>query len=316
MSSSPNSINRAASRADQKWPRRRPQTPQLNQATPCDTAFRVIARSCLADLTANHEATCRGGRAALHEMRIALTRLRAAMAFFSPMATDSCSVRLKRELKWLNAHLGTARDLDVAIERVQEIRERSLRAVSNYRSWKQKGVDSHRDLTRDLRSERYWRLIKDTSDWVVNGPWSTATDKQVAKRRACRIDHYSTRKLAQWRKKLLKKSRRLEDMGAKKRHRLRLANKRLRYSLEFFAGLVSDKSFSTRATLKYLRRAQEALGELNDAAEIQALGARAFSSEATGGETSPFLDRKREGRLIRSAVRAYRKMDALKPLCL
>ena len=48
------------------------------------------------------------------------------------------------------------------------------------------------------------------------------------------------RKLARWQKKLLKKSRKLKKMGTKKRHRLRLMNKRLCYSIEFFDELFAN----------------------------------------------------------------------------
>ncbi|MFL6825069.1 MAG: CHAD domain-containing protein, partial [Bradyrhizobium sp.] len=87
----------------------------------CDTAFRVIARRYLEDLTNNHTATCKGDPGALHRMRIALTHLRTAILFFSPMLADSQQTKITDELKWLNAQLGTVRDLDVAIERLTEL---------------------------------------------------------------------------------------------------------------------------------------------------------------------------------------------------
>ncbi len=96
----------------------------LNAAMACDAAFRIIAGRYLGDLATHHEATCRGDAGALHEMRIALTRLRTTIAFFSPMVADLQQARLADELKWLNTHLGTVRDLDVAIERLKEINER------------------------------------------------------------------------------------------------------------------------------------------------------------------------------------------------
>ena len=49
--------------------------------TACDTAFRILALRYLGDLTANHEATCKGDPEALHQMRVVLTRLRTAVLF-------------------------------------------------------------------------------------------------------------------------------------------------------------------------------------------------------------------------------------------
>ena len=79
----------------------------------CDTAFRIVARRCLKDLTAHQAATREGDVDALHNMRVALTRLRTAISFFSPMVADSKREGVRRELKWVNAHLGVVRDLDV-----------------------------------------------------------------------------------------------------------------------------------------------------------------------------------------------------------
>ena len=95
---------------------------RLNPAMACDTAFRIIARHCLEDLAANQPATCQTDPAALHRMRIALTRLRTAIVFFSPVVSDPEREQIRRELKWLNSHLGGVRDLDVAIERLQSPR--------------------------------------------------------------------------------------------------------------------------------------------------------------------------------------------------
>jgi CHAD domain-containing protein len=313
MSSSPNPADRVAVHAERKRQPRRRSTPRLHAGMTCDTAFRMIARSCLEDLTQNQEATCRGNHAALHEMRIALTRLRAAISLFSPMVVDSEWIRLKRELKWLNAQLGATRDMDVAVERLQQIRKRQPRRMSYFRSWQKKCTDRHRQLARALRSAGYRWLIKSAADWVESGSWSTKSNERAAKRRAAEVTRYGARKLARWHEKLLNKSRRLEDMGTKKRHRLRLANKRLRYSMEFLAGLLAGNSSSMRTTLKHLRRAQDALGELNDASKRQTIAAT-LERNAVPPEESQSLDRKRAKQLMRSAARAYRKMDPLKPL--
>ena len=102
-----------------------------------------------------------------------------------------------------------------------------------------------------------------------------------------------------------------EKMKAKKRHRLRLLNKKLCYSTEFLEELYPDKRFSKQpVALKYLRKAQKSLGRLNDDANRQSLAA---AMERDGVQaTLPFLGPKREKRLIRTAAEAYRKLTALK----
>ncbi len=70
-----------------------------------------------------------GDPVALHQMRIALTHLRTAILFFSPMVVESSQAQIRAELKWLNAQLGTMRDLDVAIERLKFINKRRPGAI-------------------------------------------------------------------------------------------------------------------------------------------------------------------------------------------
>ena len=276
----------------------------------CDTAFRVVARCYLADLTANHDATCRGDPVALHRMRIALTHLRTAILFFSPMVADTTRTRVRADLKWLNAHLGVMRDLDVAIERLKAIDKRRPQPIPHYRAWIAKRAEIHRDLTRVLQSVRYQRLVKRASDWIERGPWSIKRGKQAVLQRASPVAAYSVHKLARWQEKLLKKSRKLPKMDTEKRHRLRLLNKKLSYSIGSFEYLFSDRKFSQQRTaLKYLRKAQKSLGQLNDDARGHSL-AVALVRE---GIRVPFqfLSRKREKRLIRETAAAYRKLAAL-----
>jgi CHAD domain-containing protein len=281
----------------------------LNAMMACDTAFRVIARRCLVNLTANHEATCMGDPEALHQMRIALTRLRTALSFFSPMVADSKRQQVRRELKWLNTHLGTVRDLDVAIERLKAINKQQPQAASNDPCWDAHRAANHRRLARVLRSARYRRLVESTSRWIESGPWSIETGTQAGKLRAAAIEVYGSNKLTRWREKLLKKSGGLLEMGPKKRHRLRLMNKKLNYSIGFFEDLFLDKRFSGQnAALKYLRKAQKSLGQLNDDAQGQSLAANLSRNAAWA--PIQFLDRKREKQLIRAAAAAYRKLAA------
>src|SRR6266702_2373093 len=88
------------------------QQDRLGPATPCAMAFRLIASGCLDDVAACHTATCAGDATALHQMRVALTRLRSAIAFFSPIVKDAAWTQLRSEWKWLNGYLGATRDLD------------------------------------------------------------------------------------------------------------------------------------------------------------------------------------------------------------
>jgi CHAD domain-containing protein len=303
----PETASKSAKRAGRTPPASdRELIPRLNPAMACDTAFRVIAGHYLIGLSANHEATCNGDPDALHQMRVALTHLRTAILFFSPMVTDDERTKIRRELKWLNARLGAVRDIDVAIERLIKNNEARCQALPDHRSWNAKAADAHQHLARVLRSVRYCRLIKNTSDWIESGGWSIEAEKR-ARQRAVPVIEYSVGKLTRWQQKLLKKSRKLQKMGPEKRHRLRLLNKKLTYSTDFFVDLFSDKKFSDlQAGLKYLRKAQRSLGKLNDDANARSVAAELKAD----GAHAPlhFLKPKRKKRLLRKAAATYRKL--------
>ncbi len=244
-------------------------------------------------------------------MRIALTHLRAAILFFSPMVEDAIRDEVRDELKWLNGELGAVRDLDVAVDRMKELNKKRPQILPAVGAWNEKRNEGHRTLARMLHSVRYQWLIDQTSGWIENGPWSTKRDKALEAERARPIGDYITDKLLDWEKTLLKRSRKLRKMGTKKRHRLRLLNKKLTYSIDSFEDLFGDKKFAKqKAALKQLRKAQRSLGQLNDGARGEAL---AEELKCCGVQTGVrFLKKKQEKRLLKKAAEAYRKLDKVK----
>jgi CHAD domain-containing protein len=292
-------------------PRRPSSKPRLNAAMACDTAFRVVARRHLGALSANQEATCNGDPMALHQMRVALTHLRTAIVFFSPMVDDAVRNEIRDELKWLNSELGAVRDLDVAFERIEQLNKKQPDALSAVGAWNEKRGEGHRNLARTLRSVRYQWLIAQAASWIENGSWSTKKGKQAEAERATPIGVYTAEKLADWEQRLLKRSRNLRKMGTQKRHRLRLLNKKLTYSIDSFEDLFADRNFSRhKAALKPLRKAQRSLGQLNDGAKGQALATELRES----GVQTPlqFLKSKQKKRLLKKASKAYRELNRLK----
>lgn len=302
---------KTASRAPPARRQRPSPTPRLNSAMACDTAFRIVARRHLDALMTNREATCNGDQTALHQMRIALTHLRTAILFFSPMVEDAIRDEVRDELKWLNGELGAVRDLDVAVDRIKVLNKKRPQILPAVNGWSERRNEGHRTLSRMLHSVRYQWLVDQTSGWIENGPWSTKRDKQSETERARPIGIYTTDKLVEWEKALIERSRRLRKMGTKKRHQLRLLNKKLTYSIDSFEDLFEDKKFAKqKAALKQLRKAQRSLGQLNDGARGEAL---AEELKRGGVQTEVrFLKKKREKCLLKKAAKAYRKLDKVK----
>jgi CHAD domain-containing protein len=286
------------------------QAPPLRGTMTCDRTFQAAATHYLHQLTAQQKGTSAGEAPALHAMRVALTRLRTTIAFFAPMVAGAEQIRLAAELKWLNAHLGIVRDLDVALDRLAKIKPH---ASVKDQPWKRERAACQRHLTRALRSPRYRRLIRDIAAWIENGDWSRKRTKNAAERRAQPAEEYCSDRLKAWRKKLLKKSRKLQEVGARKRHRVRLANKRLSYAIEATETLVlSGETPAMKAMLRLLRKTHKSLGELNDDARFRALAAALGEDRVDGSDLA--LQPKQKKRLLRKAVNAYEEFAALEPL--
>ena len=293
-----------------KASKKKKQAPPLRASMTSEAAFRAAATHYVNQVTARQKGTSAGDADDLHAMRVALTRLRATMALFSPMVEGDDEVRLGAELKWLNAHLGIVRDLDVALERLAKVRQP---AAVNNRPWKQERAACQRHLTRALRSQRYRRLIRDIGKWIEHGEWSRKRTKKAAERRARPAGDYCAEKLLAWRKKLLKRSRRLKDVGTHKRHRVRLANKRLSYAIEAAASLApASERVAQLATMKWLRRAQKSLGQLNDDQRRRSLAAALGEDKLD--ESGLLLGAKQRKRLLRKAANAYDELASLDAL--
>ncbi|AWM02497.1 CHAD domain-containing protein [Bradyrhizobium amphicarpaeae] len=285
---------------------------RLGPGMACDTAFRIIARRHLAAVLAQHEGTCRGDPDALHQIRIALTHLRTAIRFFSPMVDDALRPKVWAELKWLNGQLGMVRDLDVAIERIVAESSDELAIVAELQHWDEKRAESHRLLARALQSARYRRLGEQISAWIESGPWSTRRSKEAIRLRRCTLADHATERLTEWETTLLKKARKLHKLDVEKRHKLRILNKRLTYSIESLQDLFAEDSLTKqRSILKTLRKAQRSLGQLNDDARGRALAASLNGAGHDAGKR--FRSRKREKKLLRTASTAYRKLERAKP---
>src|SRR5262249_5405378 len=73
-------------------------------------AFRTIGLACLKQVIDNEPALTRGDPEGVHQMRVGLRRLRAAMSLFAALLRDPQTAAIKNELKWLAGELGPARE--------------------------------------------------------------------------------------------------------------------------------------------------------------------------------------------------------------
>jgi triphosphatase len=146
-------------------------------------AFRVSGLSSLRQITLNEEGVRARDAEAVHEMRVGLRRLRAAMSTFKQLLGDSESERIKAGVKWLTEELGPARDIDVLVNETPALEHETqhhaaeigqLAAVLEGRR-----AASFNRAAKAIQSERYRTLVLDTALWLTGGAWATVNDELV-----------------------------------------------------------------------------------------------------------------------------------------
>jgi triphosphatase len=105
-----------------------------------------------------------------------------------------------------------------------------------------------------------------TALWLANGEWSRDAEPLTAARRERPAVDFAAEILANRTKKILKKIENVEALDGRRRHKLRIAVKKLRYASEFFAGLFPGRkqAIQRKRFSKTLKALQESLGTLND----------------------------------------------------
>jgi CHAD domain-containing protein len=280
---------------------------RINPLLDCATAFQKIALDCVAKVRTQHGSACAGDAEAVHQIRVAITRLRAAVSFFAPITVDAEWRRLKKELAWLNASLGAARDSDVVVEYAD--RER-------YRAWAQRVIGGdleahqtrdHRRMIRCLRSPRFHDLIEAMSGWIGAGPWLRRWERTVRRKAAKPLKAYCERELNRWRRRLIRKGRQLKTIGDSDRHRLRIRAKRFRYMLEALTVIVPVfKEGQFRHVHKPAKRLQRTLGDLRDLKRFARPGRSAKGDDQ--GQRRPPGYRRQQQKLRSAAMSAYRNL--------
>lgn len=289
-------------------PRRAAPSPLLAAHAPPE-AFRALAATCIAQLEWNALGAGLPDAEFIHQMRVALRRLRSALRVFRPALPAGFAPAALVPLRPLASALGAARDWDVLAE---EILAPACRAFAGNAGMAALGaaVARARQQARDAARQQL-------------GSAAHAAALLDFGARLCRAESpHDGRSLAEFAgRRLHRLHRRLQtlvpaagDTDPVRLHALRIGVKRLRYAIEFFAPLYpARKAHKAIAALAAL---QDTLGALNDLARAGALFAQCADGEPdlrdavalTGGWHGP-----RHAALCAALPRELARLTALRP---
>jgi CHAD domain-containing protein len=262
--------------------------PRLPRGVILEDALSRIVLACVEHLRANEE--CVATRAhieGVHQMRVAIRRLRCCLALFGDLLPASQCQYLDGELRWLLKELGPARDWDVFLDETLppvlrqfegEPRLEELRLQAQARQ-----DEGYARAGTALHAQRYTGLVMLLAAWADGRSWhdpfGPPTHPSLALKATEAVSHLLDQLLAA----VHECGADFADLDAEHRHRLRIQIKKLRYATDFFASLFPRRRLTP--FLVALKTLQDRLGVENDAAVARRLLLR-LAKEMHGRERS------------------------------
>jgi CHAD domain-containing protein len=239
-------------------------------------ALAGILRNCLEQMQANEQGVLAGEAESLHQMRVGLRRLRAAMAMVRGLV--ELPEPLAADVEWLAGELGDARNWDVFIASLLPglpLPEEHKPAMARVEVAARAEAERHHARVRGaVGSPRYTGLMLGLGAWIVGQGWKQGGQqdgapadplaRNVAKAAPRLVQHAAAR--------VRKRARQLDLQYPEGLHKVRIAAKKERYAREFFEALSHGKREVRRHDL--LTGMQDELGLLNDSVVARALVAQ------------------------------------------
>lgn len=211
---------------------------------------------------------------AVHQLRVALRRMRSAIGVFRKVLPLPLLDDLRAEARRIASALGPARECDA-------FRQNALAGAFRAEAERVQGVPQLMEAVEARRQHSYAAaralmedplttlFVLDVQDLLLQRPWRTALAPAELGLLTTEARALAATVLGRLRKRVLKRGRALPDLPDEARHELRIALKNLRYAAEFFGSLFGDGK-ERRNFLTVVSELQEHLGIHNDAATAAA----------------------------------------------
>ena len=238
-----------------------------------DALRRLIGH--LAEVLLWHAPTAATGEdpTGVHQMRVAIRRLRSALRAFRPAADGDSLRRFDAAARELANVLGPARDWDVFLAglgaEISMALPNEARITALLRAAGTRREAAYDALRNTLAGPGFRRLIWDAVALVATAPWRTEGDVEAEARRRDPLPDFAAGVIDKRWRKLTEIGPEIGHLPDAEFHALRLEGKRVRYVAELFAPLWARKR--GRRFLARLAEVQEAFGLANDAAVARAL---------------------------------------------
>ncbi|HET6970856.1 MAG TPA: CHAD domain-containing protein [Phenylobacterium sp.] len=250
----------------------------IGPGTTAGEAFQLIAREALVQVAGNARLLQRShSPEVLHQARVGLRRLRAALSAFRHMLDAEGLNHARTETKWLAGELSEARDLDVFLQKTagpDDIEDDPRRAAF-LRALRMAQAEAYERALAAIRSDRFRALLLQLAEWIEAGAWKRLGGEAQRGLREGPVTDLAGGIMERLDHRLRKRSRKFLKIDAQARHDLRKQAKKLRYAAAFFGEAFPEHPKRRQRFVAALRTLQDCLGELNDMAMARTVAMRA-----------------------------------------
>ena len=208
---------------------------------------------------------------AVHQMRVAMRRLRAALALFHRSFPCVEFAVMRADARRIAKAMNEARNWDVFGEMSGPAGPGLFQAERGFAAVRQ-AAETHRraghqqvaDLLAGVEATRF---VLSGLAFIARRGWRNSIPSADLPRLSAPAPGFAAASLERLHRRVRKRGKAIADMPASERHALRLSLKALRYTSDFFADLFPATP-ATRLYLRAVSRLQDVLGTFNDMVTI------------------------------------------------
>jgi inorganic triphosphatase YgiF len=206
---------------------------------------------------------------AIHQMRVALRRLRAALAMFKRAIPSAEFELFRSEARDLATIMGPARDCDALRQLIEDGPLAHFGERKDFSplldALEQRRLGGYEQARALLASKRPTIFVLKLNAFVARRGWRNALSGEELSVLTSTIDIFAGQALERLYKRVLQRGKNLSQLPDEARHLARIALKNLRYGAEFFAPSFAHVR-NPAAFIRASSRLQNVLGAHNDAA--------------------------------------------------
>jgi triphosphatase len=238
----------------------------LDPAMDVKTALQHFGRQCFTHLLRNEPVMLAGEPEGIHQMRVAVRRLRSGLSALKPMLPLEERCWALEELKWISHTLGPARNWDVfATSLLGPVRD--ALSASGQLEYLVEAVEGRRNAVSDdakqaILSKRYAESTLRFFRWFEARRWREPPISEQATLLLAPIANIAPELIERCYRRARKRGKRFAEQTPTERHRLRIAVKKLRYIIEILESLFDE--VQVRKFVNRLKSLQDFLGHAND----------------------------------------------------